>query len=211
MPDYYFKDSATSPPGGWVYWVEETKTTLKASSNHGLAHKLILHYKANSMIMGNPFQMIATQICSKVGRPICYDNSDPAQRPGRSGGTATTLNWGDMWAGGRNLSSWFVKGSKFIDQDAAEARASQCATCPRNQHSSTCVTCGVVQAMIESSTITVKNKSTKVDRQLKTCQICKCSTKVLAHTYDPSYMNETITSAQRSEYEAVGCWKLKNG
>lgn len=209
MPDYYFKDTATSPPGGWVFYVEETKTTLKASSHHGLAHKIILHFKANEMIMGNPFQMIADQLCGKLGRPTCYDASDPVQKPGRSG-KGHEVNWGDMWAGGKNLSKWVVKGKQFVDQEVSEMRAAQCAVCPRNQHSSTCITCGVAQAMIESSTLTVKSRSTKYDKQLKTCQICKCSTKVLAHTYDASYMNETMTAAQRSEYEAVGCWKLKD-
>lgn len=208
---WQFKDVATAPPGGWVFIVFETNSSLKASSYHGLAHKIILHYKANSIMMGNPFEMIANQLCEGRARPSCYDNDDPKQRPGRSGGSTSTLNWGDMWSGGKNLSQWFVKGSNFVSQEIADARASQCVTCPRNQHSSTCISCGIVQSMIENSTIAVKNKSTRFDKQLKTCQICKCSTKVLAHTYDTSYMNESITSAQRSEYEAVGCWKLKNG
>lgn len=208
---WQFRDSHTSPPGGWMFYVEPTKATLKASSHHGLAHLIIKHYKANELMLdGNPFDMIANQLCEGRARPVCFDADNAVGRPGRSGpATSTMLNWGDMWSGGKNLSAWFLKGKQIVEQSISETRAAQCAICPKNQHSSTCVSCGIIQAAIENSTLAVKGNKTSFDKQLKTCQVCKCSTKVLAHTYDPSYMNSTITPEQRAQYEEVGCWKLK--
>jgi hypothetical protein len=205
--NWKLRDAHTSPPGGWVYYVDQTKATLKGSSLHQLAIMLVKHYKANELILVDPFQMIMDQLCEGKARAVCYDEDDARSRPGRAANRSA--NWGDLWAGGKNLSLWFSKGKTFVDQETANLRAAQCAVCPKNQSSKTCFTCSVMKAAIESSTIAVKSKSTPFDEKLQACQVCKCSTKVLAHTYDPSYMNETITPEQRSQYQEVGCWKLK--
>lgn len=69
------KDSSTTPPGGWKFYVEETKYTVNAGSEDELNGRVHQHLKANKVVIPKNLRaVIQDQICSK-GKTPCKDLS----------------------------------------------------------------------------------------------------------------------------------------
>lgn len=208
-------DPGKGPPqsngyqGGWWYKEESTGWSEEASSLHALAHKVIRHWEANSIPMKDVFFEIAQQICGKVGKPYCYDMDNPSEVPSRPRKSSGGFGWSDVRSGALNLGKWILRGRNFTKQEEANQRAERCAACPNNVPVEACLPCKFKQAAIEVTKGIVNGLNTPFDSKLQTCDVCKCSTKVLVHVYDPSYMNEEIPSDQMERYKHVNCWKVK--
>lgn len=203
------RDPGAGPPGGWTFKEPTTAWVGEASSIHSLAHQIIRHWEANSMPMKDVFYEIAQQICEKAGSRYCYDMDNPSDVPNRPSKSTGGFGWMEFWNGTLNLGRWALKGRNFVSQEEATKRAEKCVACPNNLPVEACLPCKFKQAAMEVSKGVVHGLTTPFDSQLKICDVCKCSTKVLAHVYDPSYMNDEIPADQLERYKAVNCWKIK--
>lgn len=169
--NYHIPNLDMTPPGGWRYFVPETKTWFRnylALSD--LVSALGQHYRANQLVPPSGLeQRIINAMCPELPPNWCqYEGSakPPVSRP---------LTFNDVVTGTRILLSWQMEGRPKVSPEEADRRAEICARCDRNVQPSGCPTCNsplrkIVEAFVGA-------EKTKYDNELRVCRECGCSLK----------------------------------
>jgi len=97
------KDSATTPPGGWKFYVADTRYTVFGGSEDELNGRVTQHLRANKLpVPKNLRLVIQDQICSH-GLTSCKDLSpEAAQKKQRELEIARTTRKCPSCGGGKN-------------------------------------------------------------------------------------------------------------
>lgn len=95
----------------------------------------------------------------------------------------------------------------FVDPEVAEERARECAACPMNVHTSICMSCTGLYAIIEQW-FGGRGRKTKVDDILHLCSVCGCANKAQVHV-DASILKRLTQKELREKYPEKGCWKRR--
>jgi hypothetical protein len=157
------------------------------------------HRKANDLpIPDNYNELIQEQICSQLPPQLCtYERS-------------TDQSWvnlhftvGDVIDFTKVLLAHAKEGRQYVEQEEAERRAKICASCYLNINVSGC---GACRQLVEA--LTLGDRSTSLDEQLKSCAVCKCFNRCTVHF--PIEILETSDTKERQEQYPSFCWKKKS-
>lgn len=192
----------TVPPGGFRYFVPETKTRVVAPDWKSLVSKVISNLSANGHVPSALIESeIQEQLCASLPPGQCMNE---AGKPVES--RAQSLTWTEVKRGTLTLIAWAKAGRQKVDQLTAEARAKTCSECPYNQAIDGCSSCnaGVLREMVN---MIVNGGTTKAENLLHACAFCGCSNK--AQIWIPLEILHKHTPDDLLEALPDWCWKRK--
>lgn len=158
-----------TPPGGFQYLVDESRTLFKEVSYRDLVKKVIAHLKANNLpVPMNIEERIHEYGCQNIPPGWCEHGLI-------AGDTVAIIGFGEALEFTRTMGQWLARG-EMTSAEESDRRAHICGSCPFNQgaHCPTCVM-GRMRDAVESFAAWRK---TKYDSNLQICQKCGCSLKL---------------------------------
>jgi hypothetical protein len=171
-----FANYSDTPPGGWRYAVPEVGSKLVGPFTNW--PQLLENLKVRYNAAGYP---IPSNIYDKVQDYICEQQPEYCGEPGTVGmysGPSEKATFHTFHAAMQclqTLISHRAGSGERPDMELQEARAKVCVECPENQDTQGCSMCNVkaLSGMIKKL---VGAKVTSVDKRLKFCAVCHCST-----------------------------------
>lgn len=204
----------TTPPGGFRYFVEETKTWIpdlreRSGSGHTAMSDLIddlrRHYKANRIDAPSDLQLkVEDQICRSVPGGWCNEHGVPVHS-GTQGGPGWFLDFTAMRQGTETLLRWALGGAQHVPQAEAERRGSICTSCQYNQMAVGCTSCNM-PAITNLINQIRGGRQTRNDQSLQACSLCSCSLK--AKVWLPLKPLRDSTPAAQMAAFPPHCWLL---
>lgn len=190
-------------PYGGGYTVRDplTGASLFAVTFEQLLAKAVAARKANGLPIGLGFADEVEQWCCDAQPSECVD-VDP-EKPKRK-----RLTLDDVIRGAKVLLSFKLGGSKLVEQEEAERRASICVRCPQNSgYSRPCSTCHELADLVRSVT---GGRRTSLDQKLWVCHCCGCSLQA-AVWLTLEDQCKGVNDEQRKEFAYMAsshnCWK----
>lgn len=215
-----FPNYVQTPPGGWRYAVPEVggKIVGPFSNWPQLLDNLKVRYRSAGYT-------IPPDIHDRVQDYICQEQPEYCGEPGQvgvfSGPTekATFHTFHAAMQCLQTLVSHRAGSGERPDMALQEQRAQVCAACPENQDVAGCSMCNIksLGGLIKKL---VGAKVTSVDKQLKFCAVCHCSTAAKVATkhqaiwsHMPDRQRDRLARegepATNGEISKVTCWILK--
>lgn len=192
----YVVRTKITPPGGYTYTQEETNVTMNANSWEGLLDQVAKHRRSNNLpVPFNLSDIVAKQLCER--QPEACVKREIKHNPNSKLDLNVALRFT------RTLMS---AGLKRVDQQEADRRAEICASCPDNIEPQGCTPCraSVIKRVIN---LTVGDRQTTYDSELKSCKYCGCFNK--AQVWFPlESLQKTITDAENQALPEH-CWKKR--
>lgn len=201
----------TCPPGGFKFWVEETKqwvpNPMVRSTGHlaigDLMNELRQHYNANRIEMPPNLQLLVEdQLCRNLPGGWCNESGVPVHDQHNPN---WMLDFTRLRQGTETLLRWFVTSRKYVEQTEAERRAAICTSCPNNMTAVGCTSCNLPSIMAVINQIR-SGRSTSRDAALNACSACGCSLK--AKVWLPVDVLRKGTPEQQFSYFTSNCWML---
>lgn len=198
------------PPGGFRYFVPETRIQIEGQTWQVLLDNVRKHLKVNSIpersdLEGN----IQHQICLGIPPDRCQDTDAQAKRAKERG---FRVSFGAAWEFTKLMFDWKTRyGGALAAVTEAEGRATVCCTsgeegipCPFNRPIE-CTSCslGTLQTLTEKL---VNGRRTSRDNELHGCSICGCNLKAKVHL--PHELLAEHAGDTLSNFPAH-CWMLK--
>lgn len=194
-----------APPGGYRYFVPETKVMLKTGGGFtDLLKEIGANYKANGM--GVPVdieELVEDYICSELPGGWCTEGGFEVTGEYSDDGS-TALDFSRMVDGTITLARWMLGGKKLVSLELAEARGAVCVGCRFNQPAQGCTSCnrGVVDRAVEA---VVGGARTSQWDQLHACGVCGCGLRSLVHI-PIDILNKGMSEAKKAKFPDW-CWK----
>lgn len=174
MANFAFTNLTECPPGGFRYFVPETKTWFNHLSLDDLKRALQAHYKANQLpCPGNLGELIADQLCPDLPPDKCVRLNPNVALHLPAGGNMTV---NDVVAGTKNMLAFIAGGGEKVAPEEADRRALICSRCSWNRTPTGCRQCN--SPLKALATAIVRPRPTAHDAHLNSCRICKCLLKL---------------------------------
>lgn len=202
------------PPNRWFYIQDGTK--LDGGTYEGTVDLIRKYREANNLPAGDPEADLNDFTCERWPNGCMKSLSEPTPSQ-----TAFHEQVGDFLG---NYGRWAKTGYETVDQIEANHRANICWKCPANKQvkvEERIGCCGgrkVLQKLASvsksmASALTwpaLRNKSTPADKELYTCEVCGCPSKV--SVWLPARVYRYDAAMMHKFREANGrCWKLSTG
>lgn len=156
------------PPGGY-HFVDTSGGAELRIDGHGyadVAAKVLTHRLRNSRAPGNPLEELHTYVC-KNWPFLCNDSEPQPPQHNPNFRPSLALRTSD-WMG--RFTTLLAGNDEGAATDVAEARASVCASCPKNQnYRGGCTSC--VQSIDQNSFIYRHGRTTSSDHALGACDV----------------------------------------
>ena len=195
-------DQVTVPPGGWTFYVEETKTHIDGQTLRECVNKTINHLLSNELDISPIIDhIIEDSICKRLAPGKCYIPMDK-----KDVGSNTQLTLAQVIAGTKTISRWLLKGAKKVHVDLANDRGKVCAACPYNKPVSGCASCASNRIRQIAGDIIGSSKTTS-DHLLNVCVSCGCMLRAsvwLPLDIQQRHISETVNDGLPSH-----CWKKR--
>lgn len=197
----YLKLPSQTPPGGWIYFQNETRKWFSGDQGViALAEEIALHRQYRELPRASEdeaLEDIHEQICNRLGPEHCRPNKGEDWRPIKRDFT-------------RNLDSEqavaftkgfieFVKGhGETVAEPEAQRRAEICRSCPLNMKAEGCAGCSTLYHLI--------NAVLPSGRQLPGLDLCAaCGCGLKAKVWMPFSVIEAADSGRGLVYPS-NCW-----
>lgn len=214
-PRKRFPNYTTTPPGGWRYAVPEVGNKIVGpfSSWIQLKDNITARY-------GSAGYAVPPDIFEKVQDYICEQEPEHCGEPGRVGmfsGPSEKATFHTFHAAAQciqTLVSHRAGSGERPDMELQEKRAKVCAACPENQSVQGCSMCNfkTLNGLIKKI---VGAKVTSVDKELKYCAVCHCSTAAKVATKHQAIWNH-MPDKQKARLPREGvdgakltCWLIQ--
>lgn len=211
-----------TPPGGFRFYVAETKTWLPterdpATNIYDLHAQVVNHYRANRIPIPTKealFTFIEEQVCMQLMRQgitgFCEygkdENGNPQTPPPVR--DFKPFSWSQVVQFTGTMASWVGSGFESVPIAEIKQRAGICAACPHNRTPEGCSSCNssAIQSVVAFFAVGTRGSW---DRDLKSCDICGCS--LIAKTRIPTdILQRNMPKTQLNDLPAH-CWLKPKG
>jgi len=190
----------TSPPGGWSYYEPRTgRWWDEISVIDDLVRELAGHRSVNGIEVGDPWGDVIDYTARRL---LEQGNADWVTRTAH-----VERGFLEYWQGKDMLIFVAAKVARgepvFVDDATARTRAEICVDCPKNVKPSNP---SLLRQMVDWQLRgMVGGRTTGLEDQLLTCQVCSCLNRVTVHMV----LDFFPPSAIKSRDYPAHCWKVK--
>lgn len=200
-------DKNTTPPGGWRY--EDPDTGYKFNRKYRFLGDLITHIRAyrthnNLTSIHNLEAKVVDWIC-------CQDNMERYCRDEQQ----VRRSMKDIAKGAVSVVKSLLT-DEYVEQHIAEKRAKMCLNCPFNKYDR-----GDMAGKLYSDKFrlaSTNNRSTPYDKELYTCEKCKCILPVKVHmtkeevkkSLDRTTKTRLMRTFLGKDGKPFECWQMKD-
>jgi len=193
------KNKRVVPPIGWVYYVPETKHTIRRATFIDLVQHVKRHFKANELEIPDDIEnRIEKFICDRI--PLSMTTSTA----NRNEFSKLRMTVGAVQrATSAALHAWRDEKRRSVSSKEAEERAQICVDCPENTRNTACLSCRGLNNWVKGW----QSVSTTKDNQLFICGVSAIMNIAHVHLTEPA-LRKCISSTLIPKHPET-CWKRK--
>jgi len=223
------KDRNKFPPGGWRFYVPETKWSIQPWISFDAAvAQIIQHRQGNTFltqskgwsldpfVVADELDAFNAAVCQQMNWMAFISEGGPDTSPPKAmspSGLSNALSAaGKLRAGLNTIREWEIAGGNLVPQEKADARATTCSTCVKNVRGDLTSWFTVPAAELIRKQLESRNNLkiyTHMDPLLGVCEACACPLKLKVHC-----PLDIVEAKMRPEDRAAldsGCWILNEG